>query len=567
MNIKPLVLNNGIYLQSREYDHKSHLDKAHVMHLNQGNPMAKDLGIIEPFVTSGFLQTPYLYGSFNVDSQRIEVPSGVYKWSYPLHDEPMYIVEDLSQHSKPGIAGEKFKIKVNQKKYDNGYVLAVDQHSPEQLLVTEDEIYQDGDGWVITVKYVGVDPANRWFPKQYLKPKTKLFPITTVGTEYSQMYSSIPTFSGGMREYMNYVGQTNTQLHYEVTRDAAFSMVDKKCLASMDAHREIIEMYKFKPGTTGHDLSLNGQEPRSLAQAYTKKYGSKAAKQMQYDTIQKAWIPKIEALGMQYINYLCEVEAIFGSGGQISYDGKTKANRSIGLFHQLNMGNQYNFNIYDFTYAKLENIIAERLKDRVDPFHSTYNVTIRVGRGMYTLLRNQLSKLPGEAGVQFHAKDMLSNYGGDNTQVKYNPLQVTSWNMLNGYGTISMELIPGLDPTEANEAINPKVPVAAGVGAHRLSSYMIIIEDITNNTQGNIVELVHGHDWDFQKRVITGKLNYLGAPTFNNGTFNSASHHPGYQMFMEKKDKAYWVKDITKSLLIKPINPLTGRPIYDGFYK
>jgi hypothetical protein len=537
------------------------------MHLNQGNKKATDMGIIEPFVTSGFLNAPYLYGSFNVNSQRVYVDDGLFKWRYPIHDEPLYIVEDLSTHSKPGVAGEKFQIKVNQNKYDNGYVLAADQHSPEQLLITEDEIYQDGDGWILTVKYAGVDPANRWFPKQYLKPNTKLFPITTVATEYSQMYSSIPQFSGGMREYFQTVGETNTQLHYEVTRKAAFSMVNRKCLASLDAHREVIEMYVFKPGSKGHDMSLTGQDPRKLAKAYTKEYGSKAMQQMQYDTVQRAWIPKIEALGMGYLNYLHEVEAIFGAGGQVSYDGKTKANRSVGLFHQLNMGNQYNFNLYNFTYAKLENIIAERLKDRVEPFASSYTTTIRVGIGMYTLLRNQLSKLPGEMGVQFHAKDVLSNYGKDNTSVTYNPIQVTSWNMLNGYGKIQMELVPGLDPTDANEQINPKVAVAGGIGGHRLSSYMIIIEDITSNAQNNICELVCSHDWDVQKRVITGKLNYLGAPTYNNGMFNSASHHPGYQMFMEKKNKAYWVKDITKSLLIKPINPLTGTPIYDGFYK
>ena len=130
-----------------------------------------------------------------------------------------------------------------------------------------------------------------------------------------------------------------------------------------------------------------------------------------------------------------------------------------------------------------------------------------------------------------------------------------------------MELVPGLDPTDANPQINPVVPMSNGIGGHRLSSYMIIIEDITNNASGNIVELVYQNDWDFQKRVIVGKLPYLGQPRFNGGVFNSANHHPGYQMIMEKRDKAYWVKDITKSLLIKPINPFTGRAIYDGYFK
>lgn len=564
----PLVLQNGFYLQTTEHDHKSHMDKAHVMSLNQGNPFITDLGIIEPFITSGFLQRPYLYGMSNLSTSRLMVDNGIYRWKYPTHDEPCYIVEDLSHHSKPGIAGEKFRIKVNKRKYDNGYIIAVDQHSPEQLLITEDEILDDGDGVILTVKYVGIDPANRWFPKEHLRPKTKLFAIGTVGSEYSQTYSSIPTFSGGMREYMNTVGGTTTQLHYEVTRDAAYSMTSEKCVASLDAHREVIEMYRFRPGSVGHDLSMKGQSPKALGRAYADKYGKGAMEKLKYDTVQKLWIPRIEALGMSYIDALVESKAIWGAGGQISFDGKTKQNQALGLFHQLNMGNQYVFNLEMFTIDQLEMILAEKLKDRVEPFTSKYDITIKVGIGMYTLLRSQLNKRPVQAGAVVQATDLVAGLGkGDNKHLRYNPLQIDSWEMANGYGTVTMELVPGLDPIDANEQVNPMVSVSPTAGAHRLSSYMIIIEDITNNESGNIIELVHGQDWDFQKRVIVGKLNYLGAPVFGNGTFLSSSHHPGYQMIMEKRDKAYWVKDVTKSLLIKPYNPYTGRPIYDGYFK
>lgn len=565
----PLTLQNGIYLQSTEYDHKSHLDKAHVMSLNQGNPHATDMGIIEPFITSGYINKPYLYGFSNLSANRVYVDGGVYRWKYPLHDEPCYIIEDLSRHDKPGIAQEKFKIKVNKAKYDNGYILAVDPHSPEQLLITEDEIIHDGDGVILTVKYVGIDPANRWFPKEYLRPNTKLFAIGTVGSEYSRTYSKIPTFGGGMREYMNTVGESTSQLHYEITRDAAYSKTSEKYTASLDHHREIIEMYRFRKGSHGYDMSMKGQTPRSIGKSYYDKYGKDCGKQMKMDTVQKLWIPKIEALGLAYLDSMRESKAIWGAGGQISFDGKTKQNQALGLFHQLNMGNQYNFNLYNFNIEKLEFIIAEKLKDRVEPFSNTgFVTTIKVGVGMYTLLRSQLNKRPQQIGATLEAKDVVQGLGkGNNTGLEFLPFQIDSWQMANGYGKIKMELVPGLDPTDANPQINPIIPLSKGIGGHRLSSYMIIIEDITSNDTGNIVELVHGADWDVQKRVIVGKLNYLGAPTFNGGVFNSASHHPGYQMVMEQRDKAYWVKDITKSLLIKPINPQTGRPIYDGYFR
>jgi len=132
-------------------------------------------------------------------------------------------------------------------------------------------------------------------------------------------------------------------------------------------------------------------------------------------------------------------------------------------------------------------------------------------------------------------------------------------------------LIPGLDPIDANEKINPMIPSSTSGGATRLSSWMIIIEDITNSTEGNILELVDADDWQMQMRVQVGKLNYMGAPTFKGGAFGGGAFtqswdHPGYKVIYAQRDKAYFVKDITKSLLIKPINPLTGRAIWGDYW-
>lgn len=570
MTTQPITLNNGIYLETTEYSQTSHLDSAHVAQMNKGNHSPTHLGIIEPFITSGYFENPYIYNFANVKSTRIEVPGGMYSWEYPIAEEPVYVLEDMSGVDKPGIGGSKFKFKVNELKYDNGYILAPDPHSPEQILITEDEIIQEVDGWVVTARYYGVDPANRWYPKQFLRRNTKLFPVGTVETEYSKTYSSIPTFGGGTRKYMNMVGQTHSQLHYEITRDAAYSMTNQKCVAPLDMAKEVIQMYRFRPGSLGH--GLQGQEPkRVLRDAYIKAYGKNGEKRMQMDIVQKLWIPKIEALGIQTLEMMREMKAIWGAGGPVNYDGKTQQVGAVGLFHQLNMGNQYTFNLFSFSVGKLENIIAERLRGRVTPFNNNTVTTIKVGTGMYALLRNQLTKIFSDSNAMVHGKDISEGLGSNkNRGVSLNPIQVTSWNMLNGYGVVRMEVVPGLDPKDANSDINPMITVSPTLGAHRLSSYMIIIDDITNSEGGNICELVYKDDWDINCRVKIGKLNYMGAPTFNGATgsmFVSSSDHPGYEVIMTARDKAYWVKDITKSLLIKPINPMTGKPIYDPVYR
>ena len=181
--MKPLVLNNGVYLQSTEWESASHVDKAHVQYLNKDSGPVTDLGIVTPFVTAGYKLKPYLYNFSGQGARRIFLDGHIYKWSTPLHDEPCYIMADLSGTDKPGIAGEKFKVKLSTNKYGNNYILAIDQHDPHQMLVTNDEIIQDGDGWIYTMKLVSVDQNRRWFPKDYLRPNTKLFPITTITSD------------------------------------------------------------------------------------------------------------------------------------------------------------------------------------------------------------------------------------------------------------------------------------------------------------------------------------------------------------------------------------------------
>lgn len=561
----PPVLNNGVYLNSVEYNSESHLDSAHVTNLNQGKENITDLGIVQPFVSSGYLVKPYLYSFSNMGKNRIYLDGHMWTWKQPLHDEPCYIVADMSRSEKPGAMGSKFKIKVNKRKYDNGFVIAMDQHSPDHLHITEDEIIEDGDGVILTVRYKSVNAANQWFPKELLRPGTKLFAISTYETEFSQTYSSIPNISGGMRTYMQTISDSYAQLHYSVTRNAAFKQVNSNVTASIKDYQKVIEMYTFGKGTLGYDLSMQGQIPNTqkagiLSSAYSKKYGKGGMKQMKKDLVVSSWVPAIEAMGISYLEKMVEQDAIWGSGGTITYDGKGTVQTSLGLFHQLNMGNVHTYDLFNWSLQKFEAVLASRLKDRIEPFKSN-EITIRTGQGGFAMVRNWLRHLPSQAGMVQQANDFIKGIGKDNQKLHWTNPNITSYEMTSGYGTIRFELAPGLDPIDSNEYINPMVPVSDTFGGHRLSSYIFIIDDITNSNEGNIVELMYGPDWDLRKSWQSGKLDYMGK-----STYQRSSHHPGFEVYLEKHHKAYWVKDVTKSLLIKPINPFTGRPVFDSFF-
>jgi hypothetical protein len=50
------------------------------------------------------------------------------------------------------------------------------------------------------------------------------------------------------------------------------------------------------------------------------------------------------------------------------------------------------------------------------------------------------------------------------------------------------------------------------------------------------------------------------------GPWQSSNNGPGFEVYIEKRMKAYHIKDITRSLLIKPYNPFTGKPIFEPDY-
>lgn len=561
----PLVLNNGIFLNSSEYSVRTHLDSADVFNMNKGKMAPTDLGMVTPFVTTGYLLNPQLYTFGNIGKNRVEVDSNIYTFSHPTAERPFYVVEDMSGTDKPGYMGETFKVKFNSKKYDNGWILAYDVHDPLHIHVTEDEIIKDGDGYIFTFRLKGVGAANKWLPKEFLKPGTVYFPITTTETEYSQMNSSLPDFTGGVRKYFNHVGRTRAQLHYSVTRDAAKSKVHHNCLIPLKQAQKVIEMFAFKNGSFGYNLNLQGQSPLP---AYIKEYGQQEGmKRMMYDIVEKAWVPEVDAMAMSLIETMIEAEAIFGSGGTVTWDGKNVEQTSLGLFHQLNMGNTIAFNLYNLTLQKFEGFIAKHLVNRIEPFKN-HRTIITTGRGGLAWVKSQMRNLPSANGQVWQAEPFVQGVSksGSNHNLHYSTPNFTSYEMTNGYGTLEFRLNPALDPHEANDRVNPIIPTSGVIGGHRLSSYMFIITDIVDVESDNVLELVYGPDHEFEKRVIVGKLPYMGQPRMN-GAFQSSNHHPGYQVMIEKRHKAYFVKDTTKSLLIKPINPFNGRPIFSGYFQ
>lgn len=559
-NALPLSLQNGIYLQTREYNHEFHLDKAHLLKMEGGHDMtnATDLGLITPWITTGYMERPGMFDMIKGGANRIFADGHIWKWQQPIAEQPTYSLGDISGQEKPGQDGARFKIKFNKRTFGNGAIITVDKFSQVELYVTEDEIYgDDAAGYTVTVKLHTTSGKYRYWPKEFLTAGTIYFQKGSVMGEYGQRYNDLGNIKTGYREFYNYVGEGTAHVHFDVTRDAAYSKISEKCVAGIRDYRKVIEMYQFTPGSPLSDAVLRGESPIDflMKSGMTK---NQAVDTFKRDLVKTSWIPEVEALAMRKIEMDVEMMATWGAGGVIEVEGKTTVHLPIGLFHQVNLGSTFSYNIPLFNLEKIEAYLTSRVKDKIDPY-GTNVLTVGTGRAGLKLVRPQILERVKQAGLFIDDGGGRYLKGNDNQKMYADLPNFLSYRW--EFGIIQFVHVPALDPIIANDWENPIY------GGERLSSYMFIIDDLSAEGN-NVYEIVYGPDWDFSHRFINGKMNYLDVKSGQSSfaAFQSSSHHPGFEVFMEKRHKAYWIKDITKSLLIKPINPRTGRPIFEPIF-
>lgn len=568
----PISLNGGVFVRQVDYNTvKGHLDSSNVFEFFGNNKDVTNFGMVDFYATSGYMPTQ---ASRLGSVERKFLDTHEFTYSYPTAQKEFYIVEDLSATDKAGISGSSFRIKMNHRKYDNLWVITPDPQLPVSLLITEDEIERDGDGWIYTVRMRGEGLDGKFWKKEFLAPGTKYFCIGTTDGEYNQTRSLIPEFSGGERQFASWVGYDGQQLHYSITREAAKSTVPNKSMVLYDQFMQTLQTYKFNPGTLGYELSLMTPEQKQsfngdVTEMYRKSYGpANAERQMAKDSLLNLWASKVEMLGIQLLNQMVDTTAYFGSGGTYKIDGVNEVKSALGLFHQYMLGNTSNYNIGLLTKEFLETIVESRLvgKQQYSPDQAGPEVVLKTGKGGLGIVHKFIEKLPAQAGLLWSTEGIIKGIGGDNRRLGFDAPRFDRWVADSG---IRYRVVyePSLDPISANPIINPIVPLQSGVGGHHLSSYIFIIEDLAANNDSvdggsNVYELFYRPDWEMRKSYTNGKLAYPGSEDAN-GNWHRQPGIPGFEVTLELRNKAFWLKDPTRSLVLKPNNPFTGKPIFE----
>lgn len=536
---QPISLSGGIYLQSTEFNYQTHMDSAHVKYLNsQAGIKPTNLGVVEHFITSGYLQNMGgVYDFTGVNPQVIEVDGGVYTWKTPMTTEDFYIVEDLSCTDYPGRDEQPFKIRFNRRAAGNTAVITHSPYAKFDLLVTEDEIQQDGKTWVYTVTLKGQGAKDGWFPKQYLVSGTRFTQKTSMHGDQSTIYNTIDMGATKMAEFYNYVGQTEANIITTVGGGASGRRIAGEAVVAVKDYTEVLEMYFFKPGSEGFEAQLRNQSP--MQSVY--KGDMKAANK---DIVGSAWITAIDAMNRARLELDCVNEAVWGTGGTVTLKGQTMYS-PIGLYHQLNRGNQHFYSIENMTITKFDGILSSFFAGRTQAYQNNV-IEIVTGDGGISLVKKMTQSLLSSSGLVTNSERFLT--GADPKDLHYTPPSITSFDFT--FGQIKFKVNPALNPLNANDIDNPKI------GAFRLSSYLFIITDVLGKND-NIKMLRNTDGWDFVHQYQNGKGNYLSAPV---GTPGDMDKEYDYRVTMRKKHYAYWVQDPTRCFIIKPYNPITKKP-------
>ena len=557
-NIPATGLYNGIYLQTKEFSAEMHnLDTGHLLRMNAQTDKfsdSTDLGMITPWITTGYMERSGIWDMINTSQgiKRTMIDGHIARYQYPIASLPTKVLEDISGTETPGIDGTTFRIRLT-KRFGNGAIISTDKFSGLELVVTPDEIYgTEATGFIHVVKMNSTNSKYKYYPKDFLQAGVIYFRTGSVGSEFSTTYDSLQSVTSGYREYYIHVGEGHAHKSFSVTRDAAYSQVSGQIVKSLQDYRQVCEMYQFAPGSPVSDGVMRGTTPIEIYAKHFKVNKAEATQMVRKDIVKKAYIPLVEAIAMAEVERDVEYYATWGSGGTMKVDGKTEVNLPIGLFHQFNLGNYASYNIPKFTLDRIEALLTSRLKDKIDPYGQSV-ITIGCGMGALKLVRKQIREKFLGTNMVSYSKDYIS--GTDNQMLHLDVQNFMSYRW--EYGVIQFTHVPALDPVVANDVQNPFYD------GHRLSSYMMIIDDMSG-MGGNVEELVYGPDWDFNHFYENGKLAYED--------MGSKPHHgnpniPGFNVYMEKKMKGYRLIDPTKSLIIKPINPFTGKMIFEPVYK
>ncbi|XAI97415.1 hypothetical protein [Leptolyngbya phage Lbo-JY46] len=544
-------LNNGVVIGQSRFDPRKFTDLNFLYTNYSKDSFTVYKGLLALWNQRSLVSTPILNATL-LKNNVMYVPNteGKFRYDVPYDLGLPVIVENLEiDNDKPGLDGQKFKIKLNEDCYTNTDRIIADYRDGIELYITEDEIYQEADGFVYTVEIVSNNRRGSYYPKEWLEPGTQYMKLSNINGEYDTQKSSISSEglrTGIMNLEMELGGGHRSVTHW-ITGYADMARVDE----SKHPNLAFINQRLEGMGSTMLYYNVNPKTGAMLPKSLT-------------------WQPTIEALLRAEMELMTEKDLMWSKGGFVTGSGRRATRVGPGLYEQLRNGNRYQYNKISLTLIEraIANLFSKSgipLEQRRTKIMTGTGGLIQVSKEIEEKYKQsvpfltQVSDVPG--GVLY----------GDQMNLGYKYRFTKFFSPI--AGEIEFEINPALDSLNSNRIQDNFI------GEYPIESYTYMIMDVTDsrstnaaarvattkyrvadgfNTNANIVLVKPENYGDLYWGYIAGTQSPLG-PTAMKGMM-SANQYDGYQIWM-KAFANLWVKDVTRTLLIEK-----ARPFYGGLF-
>jgi len=422
----------------------------------------RSLGLIELWENAQIVKVPFLKDLFkSKDIIYVNGFGGSFKYDLAMDVKPPCVLEHATPGDYPGIDGTPFEIKLNHK-YGHGDVLTYDPIDGEQVIVTDDEIIDEGDGFVHTVTLSAQDP-EAWFPPSKLKEGTEIYKIDNITGEYDTQF-------GGVSPYA--LDHDKVTLRYTMG-DPRSTMVSWSTMASQMKVGE-----KASQGLTNQLQAMRS----AFGDNDLFFFGQMKGKKLDPSSVQV--IDLMEGLALAEFYKITATSLMFSKGMTVTGRAGAAKLRNEGLYHQLRRGNHFTYS----NEAELRRYIQTAANVI---YHGTTipvehrQLKFKCGFDAYNLVREMFDlEFKNTTPVTIDQEALNPHRvlsGTDRYNLKYESYAIGSA-FLNGIGQVEIEHDPTLDYDFGDY-------VARGYQAGRTRrSWSLVMWDVTDSMYSNVLD-------------------------------------------------------------------------------
>lgn len=519
-------------------------DSNHIYNALGQSSFIDNLGLVTPFNQYGLVNTPIL-NMINVKKSALYLDNveGKFRFQMPYKRGLPYIVDTFytTDISKPGLDGARFIIKLSES-YTNGDVISTDLRNSPSLVVTEEEVVYEQDGWLHTVEVASQNRKNTYYSKKWLKPGSQFIKIDHAIDEYSSQGSSVTSQRLGWLEMEANLGSGERKVEHWITLQGAIM-----ALAAED---------KLKSKISG---DFNLESIGSILAFYNKDLKGKNI------AGSGSWLATIDAMVMSELMNMQEMSFMWGKGGEVRVSGRKTVKLGLGIYEQLRTGNRITYGRGRLNLDLVDSAIANLYRGTGIPVEDR-RTTLEVGSGFL----NEISKLiqleATSKNIGIINSDQLNIVSGKDPMNLTFGFRFTSLRFPNA-GLVHFRLNNALD-TEYGLRNTDRL-----YGEFPDYSYSAMILDVTDARASNSAmkfeknDIRNATDWNKESNFylvkpraaaedywgyLAGTVSPYGLKKTKGGLHSS--NRPGYGMFAYNFGNV-WVKDPSRTLLIEIDEP------------